>query len=174
MNKKQENPRMFYSRGSAHVPPTRFSFVLIPSSCQTCFQSLARFYKLASRNAMSVVIELRRSWIIVRVQRVNWCSRIHLCMSLWISSCTTIAIHIYMRKEEFEHAYDHARVNEACASAYNLIVHVFVSFCAYMLYTMMHIVTYLRRKAYCACTQSRMYVSMYIFTHACMNACVFV
>ena len=78
-----------------------------------------------------------------------------------------------MCKEEFEHAFDHARVNEACASAYTLIVHVFVSFCAYMLYTMMHIVTYLRRKAYCACTQSRMYVSMYIFTHACMNVFLF-
>ena len=86
---------------------------------------------------------------------------------------TYIYIYMCVCKEEFEHAYDHARVNEACASAYTLIVHVFVSFCAYMLYTMMHIVTYLRRKAYCARTQSRMYVSMYIFTHACMNVFLF-
>ena len=92
-----------------------------------------------------------------------------------------VYIHMCVCKEEFEHAYDHARVNEACASAYTLIVHVFVSFCAYMLYTRMHIVTYLRRKAYlvwwqvyrCARTQSRMYVSMYIFTHACMNVFLF-
>ena len=77
-------------------PPPVFGLVqmfvkLVSSVWHVCFT-------VASRKAMSSLMEPRRSWIIVRVRRVNVHSYTDLCINLWMRPCNRIFIHRRVKK----------------------------------------------------------------------------